>query len=163
MAADIAQELAALGQMTVRQLRERYVELFAETTTTGHKAWLVKRIAWRVQALREGGLSQRARQRADELARDADLRLSPPSSGPQAAKLLPPANSGSPREPRLPPVGTTINRRYKGQTVAVMVEAQGFRFDGELYHSLSAVANDITGSHVNGFQFFRLSSGRRKS
>jgi hypothetical protein len=39
--------------------------------------WLVKRIAWRMQALAEGDLSERARRRAAELANDADLRLSP--------------------------------------------------------------------------------------
>src|SRR5262249_32672437 len=47
-------------------------------TRTGNKAWLVKRLAWRLQALTEGDLSARARRRAADLAQDADLRLSPP-------------------------------------------------------------------------------------
>jgi hypothetical protein len=34
---------------------------------------LIKRIAWRMQALAEGDQSQRARRRATELARDADV------------------------------------------------------------------------------------------
>jgi hypothetical protein len=52
--------------------------VFGEATRAGNKSWLIKRIAWRLQALAEGDLSERARQRAKELANDADLRLSPP-------------------------------------------------------------------------------------
>ena len=33
--------------------------------------------------------------------------------------------------------------------------ASGFEFDGQVYPSLSAVAKAITGSHCNGFLFFR--------
>jgi hypothetical protein len=32
----------------------------------------------------------------------------------------------------------------------------GFEFDGERYRTLTAVAEHVTGSHVNGFRFFRL-------
>ena len=32
----------------------------------------------------------------------------------------------------------------------------GFEFEGEAYKSLSAVAKKITGSHCNGYLFFRL-------
>jgi hypothetical protein len=74
---NLAQELAALPRLTVADLRCRYVQVFGEETRVGNKAWLVKRIAWRLQALAEGDLSERARQRAAELANDADLRLSP--------------------------------------------------------------------------------------
>ena len=45
--------------------------MFGEATTTGHKTWLVRRIAWRLQALAEGDLSERAKARAAELAGDA--------------------------------------------------------------------------------------------
>ena len=43
---------------------------------------LTRRIAWRVQAIAEGDLSERAKARAGELARDADLRLVPPPDPP---------------------------------------------------------------------------------
>ncbi|MGV2332690.1 MAG UNVERIFIED_CONTAM: DUF2924 domain-containing protein [Planctomycetaceae bacterium] len=46
--------------------------------TVESPAWLIKRIAWRIQANHEGGLTECARQRARELACDADLRLSAP-------------------------------------------------------------------------------------
>src|SRR5260370_19189801 len=81
-----ADELAGLVRMTVTQLRARYATLFGEPTRAGNKAWLVKRIAWRLQALAEGDLSERPRRRDLELANDADLRLSPP---PSSATTLP--------------------------------------------------------------------------
>src|SRR5262249_45880377 len=61
---NLADEIAALARQTVPELRERYAALFGEATTARHKAWLVKRIAWRPQAVAEGELSERARQRA---------------------------------------------------------------------------------------------------
>ena len=71
-------ELAALTHMGVSALRGKYAELFGEPTRTGNKTWLVRRIAWWLQALAQGDLSERARRRAEELARDADLRLTAP-------------------------------------------------------------------------------------
>src|SRR5262249_4701331 len=68
MNAHWADELATLGQLTVARLRARYAELFGEETRVGNKLWLIRRVAWRLQALAEGDLSQRARQRAAELA-----------------------------------------------------------------------------------------------
>src|SRR5262245_22684873 len=77
---NVGKEVAALQRMTVKELRARYGEAFGEETNANNKGWLIKRIAWRLQALAEGGLSERARQRATELANDADLRLSPPKA-----------------------------------------------------------------------------------
>ena len=75
MTLHIGAEVAALRRMTAAELRRRFTELFGETTHATNKTWLIRRIAWRLQALAEGDLSERARQRAAELARDADLRL----------------------------------------------------------------------------------------
>jgi hypothetical protein len=57
---------------------------------------------------------------------------------------------------RLPPPGTVITRRYKGDVLHVKVLPHGFEYEGEVYSSLSAVAKAITGSHCNGYLFFRL-------
>ena len=155
---NLDQELAALPRLTAAVLRFRYAQVFGETTRVGNKAWLVKRIAWRLQALAEGDLSERARRRAAELAHDADLRLSPPrprSTVPVAAPDRPATLHGR-RNDRVPPAGTILTRLYKGTTVHVRVLEQGFVYDGTLYASLSAVAKAITGSHCSGYLFFRL-------
>ena len=64
--------------MTATQRRCKHLEAFGEPTRSGHKDHLVKRIAWRLQAQAEGGLSERARRRAEQLANDADLRTTAP-------------------------------------------------------------------------------------
>jgi hypothetical protein len=158
MGLNVGREVAALGRMTVKELRVRYAEVFGEETPANNKAWLIKRVAWRLQARAEGDLSERARRRAEELADDADLRLSPPrprATEPAAERTatgtLPRAGDG-----RLPPPGPLITREYKGRTLQVKVLARGFEFEGEEYKSLSAVAKAITGQHCNGFHWFRL-------
>lgn len=154
MELNLEEQLAALKRAEVRKLQARYVELFGEGPPTHHRVWLVKRIAWRLQALAEGDLSERARRRAAELANDADLRLSPPKAEkPRGALLAPPAAE---HDPRLPMAGAVITRQYKGTTLEVKVLADGFQYEGRVYKSLSAVAKAITGSHANGYHFFRL-------
>ena len=71
----IEAQINRLRAMTVSQLQAKYLEVFGEPTNSHNKDWLVKRIAWRMQALAEGPLSERARKRAAELANDADLRV----------------------------------------------------------------------------------------
>jgi hypothetical protein len=70
-------QVLALERMGTAALRQRFAEIFGEQTKVGNRAWLIKRIAWRLQAVAEGDLSERARRRAAELADDADLRLNP--------------------------------------------------------------------------------------
>ena len=73
-------EIDELSRMTVGQLRLKYLEAFGEESRSNHKQFLFRRIAWRIQALAEGGLSERARRRALEIANDADLRIRAPKT-----------------------------------------------------------------------------------
>jgi len=91
---NVVKELAALEAMRVSELRAKYGQVFGEETKVGNKAWLVKRIIWRLQALAEGDLSERARRRAAELAQDADLRLLPPRAPAFTADYFGPKNLG---------------------------------------------------------------------
>src|SRR5262249_21239247 len=78
MPPDLAAEIAALPRLRVSELRVKFAAVFGEPTPSHNKVWLIKRIAWRLQAQAEGDLSERARRRAAELIADADLRLSAP-------------------------------------------------------------------------------------
>jgi hypothetical protein len=158
---NVMHEVARLEGLSVKQLRERYAEAFGEATRANNKPWLVKRIAWRLQANAEGGLSDRAKRRAAELANEADLRLSPPKPRANNAANTLTVEVASPPMPdrRLPPPGTMLQREYKGQVLRVLVQPHGFEHDGTIYRTLSAVAKAITGSHVNGYAFFRLAEG----
>jgi hypothetical protein len=156
---NVGKELAALNRMSVDALRARYAEIFGEPTNGRHKQWLVKRIIWRMQSLAEGDLTERARRRASELANDADLRRKAPKSltaAPDAATRTRVSRLPPNRDRRAPIPGSLITRVYKSETLEVKVLADGFEYQGETYKSLSAVAKHITGSHCNGYHFFRL-------
>jgi hypothetical protein len=160
MALNVGREVAALQRLTIKQLRNRYAEVFGEPTHSQNRAWLTKRIVWRLQALAEGDLSERAKQRAAELACDAALRMTPPREMAVAMAPAPERTATKSvrfqQDARLPSPGTIITRSYKGRLLQVQVLAEGFEFDGKVYGSLSAVAKAITGSHCNGFHFFHL-------
>ena len=160
MAIDIAKEIAAFEWMSVAELRARYAETFGERPRSGHRQWLVRRIAWRVQALASGDLSERARMRAQELANDADLRLTPPRTDNHTimSEATRPSAPIDTADSRLPMPGTLITRQYKGRTLVVEVLADGFEYDGKRFPSLSAVAKAASGAHWNGFHFFGLAN-----
>ena len=159
-ALDIDLEVARLQGMTVKQLRERFVEIFGEATNSKNRIWLIRRIAWRMQANVYGGLSERALQRARELAAASTLRQTAPrtksvsSSGRTIVRSVPFGGDS-----RLPLPGAEISREYKGRMILVRVLPKGFEFGGQIFKSLSSVAKHITGSHCNGYHFFRLGQG----
>ena len=131
MSLNVGKEVAALQRMTVRELRIRYGEVFGEETRSGSKPWLVKRIAWWLQSLAEGDLSDCARQRAAELANDADVRRSPPKiKSPAPSSRTKTAALAVKGDDRLPPPGTIITRDDKDQTLQVKVLPAGFEFEG---------------------------------
>lgn len=166
---DIDREIKALTKMTVAELQERYAEVFGEDSRCRHKDYLRKRIAWRMQVLVEGDISEAARQRARELARDADLRM----AAPKGFWEEPPAPAEPVRtvtgtldvksDQRLPISGAELVRPYKGRQIVVTVLDEGFFYDGQRYKSLSAIAKAVTGTNWNGFDFFGLNrtGGRR--
>jgi hypothetical protein len=68
------------------------------------------------------------------------------------------------RDPRLPAVGTVIQRAYKAKVHEVTVREDGFEHEGETYRSLSALARKVTGfASINGFLFFGLAKPEKPS
>ncbi len=157
MNSNVAADVARLQDMSVSQLARRFEEVFGEQCRSRHRRYLIRRIAWRLQANSEGGLTERARGRAEELADDAEIRVTPPRARKPNEGVPPDTIKIEPaRDPRLPPPGNWIERDYKGTMIRVLVVADGFEYEGRRYRSLSAIAKAITGSHINGFLFFRL-------
>lgn len=168
MEAGLFKEIQGLYRMTVRQLREKYIEVFGEESRAFHKEFLRKRIAWRIQALAEGDLSERARRRAHELANDADLRIRTPHKPTDAGMIQEKARTTTSRmpngrDPRLPMPGTLLAREYQGRDIMVKVLDNDFEFEGRRYKSLSAIAREVTGTKWNGFLFFGIDQNRRTS
>lgn len=160
---NIEREVERMQFMSVNELREKFCEVFNEPTSARNKAWLIKRIAWRMQANVEGGLSERARRRALEIANEADLRMMPPrepkphASKPVVHTVVTPVASKPSRN--LVP-GQSLQRVYKGRNIVVTVLDHGFQWQGEKYKSLTAVAKAVTGKHWNGFNFFRVAGDK---
>ena len=164
MAMNVGKEIAALKRMTVTELRKKHAAVFGEETRSRHKAYLVKRIVWRIQVQAEGDLSERARQRARELANDTDLRTHAPRKHTDDAEhgVVTSVNVRFDHDPRVPMPGAFITREYKGQTILVKVLPKGFEYEGDIYRTLSAVAKAATGKHWNGYHFFQLGQHRKQ-
>lgn len=162
----ILMEVEKLRRASVAGLRTKYREVFQEEPRSAHREHLFRRIAWRLQALAEGDLSERARTRALQIARDADLRLIAPrdffSAGGERIQTVPGDRGLRKPYPRLPIPGALLNRNWKGSNIRVEVLAKGFRYETRHYSSLSAIAVEITGTRWNGWAFFGLTRPQRK-
>ncbi len=156
----IQTELAALPHMPVRALRARYEEVFGRPANTTNRYFLLHRIAWRIQALAFGDISEQARQNAFEIESQCTLKgevlfASPHPPGAKQAKR-------KREDKRLPPRTTVLTRLYRNREFTVTVLKDGFEYDGRHYRSLSAIARVITGTQWNGLVFFGLAKRREK-
>jgi len=157
----IEQELAALRRMTTGELARRFEELHGQPARSRNREYLVRKVAWRTQALAEGDLSERSRMRAAELANDADVRVMPPRNADPPSSDGPRAVAPVSRDPRLPAPGGAITRQYKGRTIRVVVLPKGFEWEGRRFRTLSAVAKAVSGTHTSGWRFFGLQEDRK--
>jgi len=156
-----ATELDELHYLSTNELAEKYHDLHGQPVRTRHRQYLIRKLAWRIQANAMGDLSDRARKRAKELANDADVRVMAPKSlicPPQTGGVRSTTKRHSKRDPRIPAVGSAIVRQYKGKAIRVVVldAVDGFEYNGQRYRTLTAVAKVATGTHINGFRFFML-------
>jgi hypothetical protein len=156
----VLMEVENLRRASLAGLREKYRQVFQEETRSRHREHLFRRIAWRLQALAEGDLSERARTRAREIARDADLRTVAPaeffSVEGESVRTTPGDRNRRQHDSRLPLPGALLTRKWKGRTLLVEVLKNGFRYENRHYSSLSAIAVAITGTRWNGLTFFGL-------
>src|SRR5690242_14740280 len=111
-------EIESLHHMTVGQLKEKYRKTFGEISRSNHKQFIFRRVAWRIQANALGGLSERARRRALEIADDADLRIRAPKNF--LKTVLDESRTIETRvaphqDPRPPAPGHLLVRRYRGK------------------------------------------------
>lgn len=138
------------------ELREKYLAVFGEPNRSRNRDYLIRRIAWRIQANAEGGITELAKLRAKELANEADLRVRhkriQPFNGPTAHQITAAIKPG--RDPRLPLPGTILTRQFQNQTICVEVGVHNFRWQDREYRNLSAIAKEATGTNWNGFADF---------
>jgi len=131
-------QIAGLKAKSTAELHDLWRELFDREPPVLGRRYLEDRLAFRVQELRFGGLSDRARRRLDALADQLE---------PKAARR---------RDPGRPIAGTRLVREWQGVQHVVEVREHDFGYEGRPYRSLSAVAREITGTRWNGWLFFGL-------
>ena len=143
----IPQVIAELRSMPVADLVQRYEAVYGKPPRVKHREWLWRRIAWKVQEQRFGGLSQVARRRIDEIVETLDL---PFGKAATVRGSLPTKRASD------PVAGTTVSRVWRGREVCATRTESGWTCDGIEYRSLSAVAKAVSGSHVSGPAWFGL-------
>jgi len=151
----VVRQIAQLETLPAAQLEDRWRALFGTDPPAYQRRFLVKRLAYRLQELAYGGLSEAARTRMEEIAQEAGLdeEASLPGRGRRTHK----------RSRELPVAGTRLVRMWDDRRYEVTVTATGFEFEGRPYRSLSAIANAITGGHWNGRVFFGLRPAGRSA
>ena len=157
MPENISDQIPSLKDQTLETLQERYKEVFdTNKTFSNNKVFLWRRIAYRLQEQEYGELSQEIKARIGSLIQQYDpvnnkaLRPTVTSAGKEVVALP------SMRDKRLPIPGTVIYKRYKGKDIQVRVMEKGFEYNKKYYKTLSAISEEITGAHWNGYSFFNL-------
>jgi hypothetical protein len=150
----IAQEIEELREMKMPDLLEKYSEVFGKEPRVKHREHLWKRIAWKIQEQRFGGLTRVAQRRLEELIAEIDLPLD------EQQRTVTGGLRGG-RKPNSPAVGTVLTRQWKGEEIRVNVVENGFEWNRVVYRSLTAVAKAITGSHWNGKLFFGITKRKK--
>ena len=157
-----------LPMMNAQQLQAVHRELFGSEHPIANCQHLRRKIAWHLQAGKDGGLPESVRQYAIAVARGTELRMriSENASRRQAGVPLEQTVTTTVvqmRDARLPMPGSLIVKKYEAETLVVKVLDGGFEYDGRRFTSLSAIAGEITGTRWNGFAFFGLEKEARRA
>ncbi|SCW80743.1 Protein of unknown function [Sphingobium faniae] len=144
--AQVLARLAALKDMTVRELKSEWQALMGSAAPNNSRSFLEQRLAYRIQELTLGGVAKPVRQLLDALADEVE--------GKKVRKSVI-------SDPRNPLIGTRLVREWDGAEHVITVLSDGFDWQGRRYKSLSAVARDITGTQWNGYRFFGLRENKR--
>ncbi|MEO0870601.1 MAG: DUF2924 domain-containing protein [Pseudomonadota bacterium] len=131
MSARVEDEVESLASLDLEGLRLFWRERFRDPPSLRSEPILRQLIAWRLQAHAFGDLDEETRRL---LARSGPVQAEGQHLGP----------------------GARLTRIWKGREVTVIVEKVGFRWDDQVFPSLSAAATAIAGTRWNGPRFFGL-------
>lgn len=147
--------IAELRGLPTSELVRRYADVYGKPPRVSNRQYLWKRIAWKIQEQRTGGLSEVAKQRLEELIAQIDIPLGETTRTVTGRLRAAPAPAAEQNRDGLH-VGSSLVRDWKGQRIVLRVTDAGYEHAGVTYGSLSAAAQAITGSKWNGKLFFGL-------
>jgi len=131
-------QIVELERKSASELRRIYKNLFnVSAASNANKDMLIPKIAYRIQELALGGLSDKAKHRLEALAK-GNIKEAIKS---KHSDLLP---------------GTKICKEHNGTVHQVEILKDGFEYNGQKWKSLSAIATKITGTKWSGPKFFGM-------
>ena len=152
----VLRQISELQRLSYEELKERWAVLYGGTPPAYNRTFIIKRLAYRIQELAHGGLSENVHAKMreildahgfDENACDRTTRQT------QREKR---------RRQEMPVSGTRLVRDWNGRRYEVVVVPGGFEYEGKKYRSLTAITKAITGTHWNGRAFFGFRNDRSK-
>lgn len=137
-------QILALEHLAMSELKEKWKELNgSDAPPLFNKRFLIKSLAYRIQELAFGGLTE---------VIDKKLHI--------AATMQATANRYQ-KESERPVIGTRLLREFRGEEHQVTVMKDGFEYKGCRYSNLSTIARKITGTKWSGPVFFGLKRQKR--
>lgn len=128
-----------------KELIQKWQQIFQTEPPANAKAsFLLKHLSWEIQAKKHGGLSTATKKKLEkltsELAKNKEISVESISASPKIEIKT----------------GTKLIREYQGRKHEVTALEKGFEYNNKTYKSLSAIANEITGTRWNGKVFFEV-------
>lgn len=145
MSFNIIEKIAMLPSLKQDELKKLWIELFDSQPPRKKREYLIPRLAWKIQELNYGGLSNEDKNIIKKSIKNK-------------TKLQ--TNDLRCKEKNLA-IGTTIIRKYKGIEHHVTVTRTGFEYQGKSYRSLSAIALEITKTRWSGPLFFGIATEKK--
>lgn len=144
----VLHQINEIQRMSLTELKKKWIDLFGSDPGKLSKQYMTRRLAYRIQELTFGGLSKQTRDKLTSIAENPEQ-----------------IERKAVREMSALQPGTRLLRDWHGDRYEVVVQDDGFLFQGKTYRSLSAIARTITGRHCGGRRFFGLqpSSGKGSS
>jgi hypothetical protein len=138
----ILSQINDLKALSMKQLRQRWIVLFTTDPPAYGRAYLERRLAYRLQEFAHGIDTARLERTMEDAAK----------------RGLGERNHGRKTIER-PVSGTRLTREWQGEEHQVTVLPDGFAYRGQKYNSLSRIAKVITGTVWSGPVFFGLKRG----
>jgi ATPase subunit of ABC transporter with duplicated ATPase domains len=151
-------DLAQLQTLTIKQLKTQIAELTGQTLKSNNRPYLIGKLTKALEAKAAAEAEQARNAKKAKTTRKAATKKSEKTAKAEKAERrtrTSPRKAGE-RDPRLPAAGTVLEREHQGKKIRVTVLEDGFRYEGQTYHSLSTVARVATGTIWNGFTFFKI-------
>jgi Protein of unknown function (DUF2924) len=136
---ETSSRIALLNELTAHQLRDEWRRLHRGQPPRLSRDLLIRTIAYRMQELAYGGLSKATQRKLAVLSKELKLK---------GGVVVTPDLSLRP--------GARLVREWRGRTRTVVVTENGFEYAGEVFPSLTKIAQAITGAHWSGPRFFGL-------